>query len=417
MNGDPRFVRPPRTGWGRQTSLFQWRQPAFWLYAAIVVVTAVYTVSQQQVFQKLSPTGWALSWALLIVYGLPLFLAIYLLDLYEREPLSLVFGALVWGAVAATVLAGIANAGWGLVVARVGGAAFAAEWTAALTAPFVEESLKVAGVILIYLIARDEMDDMMDGFVYGAMVGLGFALVEDVFYFIAIFGGTTGGVLAGFYVRVVSSGFYGHVLYTGVAGMGVAYFVSRRGEASFGRRLAVALGLFAAAVGGHFLWNSPWLNFFPDTVNGPADWLRIPLAAAVKGAPLLLFVVVMVNLARRRERVWLEASLRSEVGSPALSEPELRILLDPPARRRSRREMRARAGQGAERLLRRLQKEQINLAMVRTRTASDDAPEVVTQRDLCRSLRDALLAMPGAALAAATSAAGADANAQTGAER
>ena len=411
MSGDPQLVPPPRTGWGRKTSLFQWREPAFWLYAAIVLVTAVYTVSQQQLFQELSPTGWALSWLLLLVYGLPLFLAIYLLDLYEREPLSLVFGALVWGAVAATVLAGIANAGWGLVVARVGGAAFAAEWTAALTAPFVEESLKVAGVILIYLIARNEMDDMMDGFVYGAMVGLGFALVEDVFYFIAIFGGTTGGVLAGFYVRVVSSGFYGHVLYTGLAGMGVAYFVSRRGEVTFGRRLAVALGLFAAGVAGHFLWNSPWLNFFPETVNGPGDWLRIPLAAAVKGAPLLLFVVVLVNLARRRERMWLEAALRSEVGSPALSEPELRVLLNPPARRRSRREMKARAGQGAERLLRRLQKEQINLAMVRTRAEADDAPEVVRQRELCRSLRDALLSIPGAALARTAT------GAQTGAER
>ena len=411
MSGEPQLVRPPRTGWGRKTSLFQWREPAFWLYAAIVVVTAVYTVSQQQLFQELSPTGWALSWLLLLVYGLPLFLAIYLLDLYEREPLSLVFGALVWGAVAATVLAGVANAGWGLVVARIGGAAFAAQWTAALTAPFVEESLKVAGVILIYLIARDEMDDLMDGFVYGAMVGLGFALIEDVFYFIAIFGGTTGGVLAGFYVRVVSSGFYGHVLYTGLAGMGVAYFVSRRGEVTFGRRLAVALGLFAAGVGGHFLWNSPWLNFFPETVNGPADWLRIPLAAAVKGGPLLLFVVVLVNLARRRERMWLEAALRSEVGSPALSEPELRVLLNPPARRRSRREMRARAGSGAERLLRRLQKEQINLAMVLTRADADDAPEVVRQRELCRSLRDALLSIPGAALARTAT------DAQTGAER
>jgi protease PrsW len=252
---------------------------------------------------------------------------------------------------------------------------------------------------------------MMDGFVYGAMVGLGFALVEDVFYFIGIFGGTTGGVLAGFYVRVVSSGLYGHVLYTGLAGMGVAYFVSRRAEVTFGKRLAVALGLFAAGVGGHFLWNSPWLNFFPETVNGPADWLRIPLAAAVKGAPLLLFVVVIVNLARRRERMWLEAALRSEVGSPALSEPELRVLLNPPARRRSRREMKARAGQGAERLLKRLQKEQINLAMVRTRADADDAPEVVRQRELCRSLRDALLSIPGAALA------GAARDAQTGAER
>ncbi len=396
---EPQVVRTPRLGWGRQTSLFQWRQPAFWVYAAIVVVTALYTVSQQQLFQKLSPSGWALSWALLLLYGLPLFLAIYLLDLYEREPMSLVLGALVWGAVAATVLSGIANEGWGLVVARIGGPVFAAQWTAAVTAPVVEETLKVAGVVLIYLIARDEMDDMMDGFVYGAMVGLGFALVEDVFYFIAIFGGTPGGVLAGFYVRVVSSGLYGHVLYTGLSGMGVAYFVSRRGEVSFGRRLAVAIGLFASAVAAHFLWNSPLLNFFPGSVNGVGDWLRIPFAAAVKGAPLLLFVVVMVRLARRRERKWLEAALSSEVDSPALSQAELRVLLDPSARRRSRREMRARAGEGAERLLKRLQKEQVNLAMVRTRVASDDAPELVNQRALCTSLRDALLAMPGAALA------------------
>ena len=389
----------PRRGWGRQTSLFQWREPAFWLYAAIVVVTALYTVGQQQLFQKLSPSGWALSWGLLLVYGLPLFLAIYLLDLYEREPMSLVLGALVWGAVAATVLSGIANEGWGLVVARVGGPVFAAEWTAALTAPFVEETLKLSGVVLIYLIARDEMDDMMDGFVYGAMVGLGFALVEDVFYFIAIFGGTPGGVLAGFYVRVVSSGLYGHVLYTGLSGMGVAYFVSRRGEVPFGRRLAVAIGLFAAAVAGHFLWNSPLLDFFPGSVDDVGDWLRIPLAAAVKGAPLLLVVVVLVRLARRRERMWLEVALRSEVDSPALSEEELRVLLDPSARRRSRREMRARAGDAAERLLKRLQKEQVNLAMVRTRVVSDDAPELVNQRALCASLRDALLAMPSAALA------------------
>ena len=37
--------------------------------------------------------------------------------------------------------------------------------------------------------------------------------------------------------------------------------------------------------------------------------------------------------------------------------------------------------------------------MVRTRVASDDDPELVRQRALCASLRDALLSMPGAALA------------------
>jgi hypothetical protein len=181
--------------------------------------------------------------------------------------------------------------------------------------------------------------------------------------------------------------------------MGVAYFVSRRGEVAFGRRLAVALGLFVAAVAAHFLWNSPFLNLFPSSVDNVGDWLRIPFAAAVKGAPLLLFVVVMVRLARRRERMWLETALRSEADSPWLSEVELRVLLDPGARRRSRRQMAARAGDAAERLLKRLQKEQINLAMVRTRATSDDDVELVRQRALCASLRDALVAMPGAALA------------------
>ena len=58
-------------GWGRRTSLFQWRQPAFWVYATVVVLTAVYAFAQQQIFQELSPSGWALSWALLIAYGSP----------------------------------------------------------------------------------------------------------------------------------------------------------------------------------------------------------------------------------------------------------------------------------------------------------------------------------------------------------
>lgn len=389
----------PRRGWGRRTSLFQPGRPAFWVYSAVLAGTAVFSWSEQRLFRELSPSGWLLSWLLLLAYALPLFLAIYLLDLYEREPISLVLGALVWGAVAATVLSAVANEGWGLVVARLGGPEFAARWTAALTAPLVEETMKAAGVVMIYLIARDEMDDLMDGFVYGAMCGLGFAVVEDVFYFIEIFGGTPGGILAGFYVRVVSSGLYGHVLYTGLSGMGIAYFVSRRSELAFRRRALVAGALFATGVAGHFLWNSPLLNFFPQTVEGAGDWLRIPIAAAVKGAPLLVFVLVLVRLARRRERMWLGAALASEADTPALSGTELGILLDPGARRRSRRDMEARAGERAARLLKRLQREQVNLAMVRTRVRDDD-PALARQRELCRSLRDALGAIPGAAPAA-----------------
>jgi len=391
-----------RSRWGRQTSLFQWRNPAFWLYAVVVVATAVSLLGEQSAFRGIAPSGWALSWFLLALYALPVFLTVFYLDLYEREPLSLLFGALVWGAVAATTLAAVGNEGWASVVARIGGPEFASRWTAALTAPLVEETIKVVGVVLICLIAGDEVDDVMDGFVYGAMVGLGFAVVEDVFYFIGVFGGTTGGVLAGFYVRVISSGLYGHVLYTGLAGMGVAYFFSKRDEVPLERRVLVATGLFLAGVAGHFLWNSPFLDLFPTQVSSVGDLLRIPLAAAIKGLPLLLFVVVLVRLARRRERRWLDVALRSEVGTGALSPEELDVLLTPRVRRRSIHDMRTRAGTRAAKLLKRLQREQINLAMVRARAESDDDPALLRQREYCKSLHDALASIPGAASAAGT---------------
>jgi protease PrsW len=346
----------------------------------------------------MSPSGWALSWALVALYAAPVFFVVYLLDLYEREPLSLVIGAFLWGAVAATTLAGLANEGWGLVVSRLGGPEFASRWTAALTAPLTEEILKGAGVVMIALIATEEIDDELDGFVYGAICGLGFAVVEDVVYLVAVFGGTTSGVLAGFYVRVISSGLYGHVLYTGLVGIGVAYVVSRRGELPLRRRVLVALGLFAVAAAGHFLWDSPLLDLFPNRVRTVSDFLQIPFAAAVKGAPLLAFVLVLVHLARRRERRWLREALAPEVGGPAVSAEEVGILLDPHARRRSRRAMRARAGDRAAKLLKRLQREQITLAMIRARVGpSSEDPALVRQREYCRSLRDALAAMPGAA--------------------
>jgi protease PrsW len=306
---------------------------------------------------------------------------------------------LVWGAVAATTLSAIGNAGWGVVVARIGGAEFASRWTAALTAPFVEEILKGIGVVLIVLIARDEVDDVMDGFVYGALCGLGFAVVEDVFYFIAVFGGDVGGVLRGFFVRVIASGLYSHVLYTGLVGMAIAIVTTRR-EARLRRdRLRIAGLLAGAAVFGHFLWNSPTLEFFPAQPWEGTDWFLIPVATAVKGLPLLLFVVLAIRLAHARERRWLHETLVSEVGEDAVTPQELAILESPRLRLRARRGLGRRAGPRAAELLKRLQREQVNPAMIRSRVASEDDPALLRQRAVCRSLRDALEAIPGASSA------------------
>jgi protease PrsW len=375
---------------------FQPRLPAFWLYVGIVGLTGIVAVGEQNLFREMSPSGWALSWVLVAVYAAPVALLVYVLDLYEREPIPLLVAAFVWGAVAATTLSAIGNAGWSLVVARLGGPELATRWSAAITAPIVEETLKGLGVVLIVLIAREEMDDRMDGFVYGALCGLGFAVVEDVFYFVAVFGGEVRGVLEGFFVRVIASGLYSHVLYTGLVGMAIGIVATRRDDRPLGPRLRSALPLVAVAVIGHFLWNSPILELFPPHPWEGAEWLLIPVATAVKGLPLLLFVALAVRLADRRERRWLREALDGELDDVAVTPEELATLETVRGRRRARTRMRQRAGDRAAKLLGRLQREQVNLAMIRSKVATEDDPALVRQRAICRAIRAALGAIPGA---------------------
>ena len=218
----------------------------------------------------------------------------------------------------------------------------------------------------------------------------------------------------GFFLRVLASGLYSHVLYTGLVGMAVGVVVSRRGDVPLGARVRIAAGLTAIAVFGHFLWNSPLLDLFPDPPWTGLDLLVVPLATAVKGLPLLVFVGVAVQLARRRERRWLRGAFAAEVGEAGISRtssPTWRIRAGAGARRAT---MRARAGDRAADLLARLQREQVNLAMVRTRVARDDDPALVEQREYCRSLRDALMAIPGAAPADAGASARASARSARG---
>lgn len=379
-----------------QGRFFQPRLPAFWLYVVIVGLTGIVAVGEQNLFREMSPAGWALSWALVAVYAAPVALLVYFLDLYEREPVPLLVAAFVWGAVAATTLSAIGNAGWSLVVARLGGPELATRWSAAITAPVVEETLKGIGIVLIVLIAREEIDDRMDGFVYGALCGLGFAVVEDVFYFLAVFGGDVSGVLEGFFVRVIASGLYSHVLYTGLVGMAIGVVATRRDDRPLRARLRSAIPLVAAAVIGHFLWNSPILDLFPAHPWEGAEWVLIPIATAVKGLPLLLFVALAIRLAHRRERRWLRGALEAELDDAAVTPEELASLESVHGRRRARRRMGRRAGDRAARLLGRLQREQVNLAMIRSKVATDDDPALLRQRALCRAIRAALEAIPGA---------------------
>src|SRR2546430_12475854 len=53
---------------------------------------------------------------------------------------------------------------------------------APISAPIVEELAKALGVLAVFWLLRAEFDNMRDGFVYGALVGLGFTWFEAPLY-------------------------------------------------------------------------------------------------------------------------------------------------------------------------------------------------------------------------------------------
>jgi hypothetical protein len=190
--------------------------------------------------------------------------------------------------------------------------------------------------------------------------------------------------------------------------MAIGIVTTRRDDRPLRDRVRPAGLLAGAAVLGHFLWNSPILEFFPPHPWEGGEWFLIPVATAVKGLPLLLFVVLLVRLAHARERRWLHESLVSEIDEGSVTPQELAILEGPRRRSHARRELRRRAGDRAADLLKRLQREQVNLAMVRSRVGSEDDPALTRQRAVCRSIRDALEAIPGAGSAVGSGRPGAD---------
>ncbi len=385
-------ANPTLPRWGVQTGFFQRRQPAFWLFVVLLAFTTLTVVTDQLLYLQVFPAGWIFSIALLTLYVVPVAIAIWLLDLFEREPISLVLAAFLWGGVVAIGLAVTVNTSLIEALAKLFGPNFAQTWGAAVVAPPVEETLKYLGVVMIFLIARSEIDDLFDGFVYGALVGLGFAAVENVQYFIQAVAGAGGGdqigpVFGMFVLRSVLVGAYMHVMWTGLTGLGFAYYVTQRDQPRQ-KRLAYAIGLFVLGVAAHFIWNSPLLTELLSGFGG------IVVFGLVKGLPFLVFLGVLVLLARRREQRWFRALTAGDVGTDVLTDEELAQLGGLLSRRAARRRVGQRKGAQGARLAGQLQREQINLAMIRSRAGSDDDASVVAQRERIRTIRAQLGALP-----------------------
>jgi RsiW-degrading membrane proteinase PrsW (M82 family) len=236
---------------------------------------------------------------------------IYWLDRYEKEPRWLLFMAFFWGGFVAIIGALI-----GSLILDVGITAVLRDETLAeiasgsITAPFVEEFWKGLAILVIVLIFRREFDSILDGIVYGAIAGLGFAATENVLYFMGQYmDAGWGGMLSNFALRVGIFA-WGHPFYTAFTGIGFA--VARTNRNTLVKIIAPIAGYFLA-VFAHSFHNSA-LVF----VSGLGSLVLVILVEWAGWIIFLGFIGWMV----RNEQILLRKHLREEVASGLLSEAQ-----------------------------------------------------------------------------------------------
>jgi hypothetical protein len=121
----------------------------------------------------------------------------------------------------------------------------------------------------------------------------------------------------------------------------------------------------------------------------------VAVAGAVKGLPFVAFAAILITLARHRERRGLDAALEGEAFAGSILQDELPTLESGAARRQAQREMRARGGRDAAKVLGRLQHEQLRLAALVERYG--DSGVANRQRAVCARVRGELDALTGQA--------------------
>ncbi|MEU4233151.1 PrsW family intramembrane metalloprotease [Nonomuraea sp. NPDC026600] len=265
-------------------------RPSFALIIGLIVTGLCALVSF--VFDVLNgaPVQFFISLGLALA-PVPLLLAAVLaLDRMEPEPRSNLIFAFAWGAGVAVLVAGVINSlnlHYIIDTANLS-AANARNVAATFGAPVVEESMK--GLVLLGLLRfrRAELDGPTDGVIYASMVGLGFAMSENVSYYVAALNSDQGGM--GLAVTVVLRGVlspFAHPLFTSMIGVAVAYAAQRNGS----DRVFIIMAGWVGAMLLHGLW------------NGLTSYGGFPGLVIAYLVLLIVLVVLIALVLRDRRRI------------------------------------------------------------------------------------------------------------------
>ncbi len=243
---------------------------------------------------------------------------VYLIDRWEPEPLRMMIFALGWGAIVSIALTLLVVMATDPMLPRGYDGLFI---SSVIRAPIVEEIAKGLGLLLIMVIGKRALDGPVDGVVYGALVGAGFAFTENIQYFgVQFISGGAESLGPIFFMRGIMSPFC-HAMFTACTGyaLGLAARKGRKGGAVLP---SFFVGLLAA-IALHALWNGS--TFLP----GEGTFF---LLYAVIQFPLFITFILVIRWLKIEEARLTRARLGDYAMAGWFTPQEVEMLATKPGR-------------------------------------------------------------------------------------
>ncbi len=242
---------------------------------------------------------------------------VWWLDRYEKEPIWLLTAAFLWGAVPAVIVSLIGEIIAGLPTGLLAGS-LASTIDSSLSAPVIEETAKGLAVLLLFFAFHHEFDGVLDGIVYGAMVGFGFAMAENVLYFLSAY--STDGLSGWGVVVFLRSIVFGlnHALYTSITGVGIGLARYSRSGAS---RIAGPLLALFLAISLHSVH-----NLFAQLNDAICGAVLVSVVTDWSGVLVMILVVAAIW---HKEREWIATELAEEIRFGTLTPAEYVVAQSP----------------------------------------------------------------------------------------
>ena len=311
-----------------------------------------------------SPVWWPVTAFLAFMSLLVISLIMVLADRWDPQPIPLLLIAVFWGAAIAAGISYVVNTLNVLIAVWLTGNIDFAQSVVGpvISAPLVEEITKGLGLILLMLLARRYFNGPLDGLIYGALIGGGFAFTENIIYYtrqLENFG--VGHMVVLFLIRGVLN-IFGHAIYTALTGVLMA-FVARKWGTIMG-----LLAFIPALIPG-ILLHAAW-NFF---AGFPSTLVMIAMFA-IKAFLSLLWLILIVLLVFDESRLT-RVRLGDYANQGWLTHEEVDMLATWKGRREGKRWA---AQMGSKPVMKRFIRESSDLASVRQRLLADGANPKVT---------------------------------------